>query len=119
MLRLVGKCETLATPTLRHMAICDVEDDLAAYVEHWLRSCWPDVVVRRSARFQDLDTRLLQLLVCGTEPASAVQIPTLWLGDVDRKANAFRLSRRLWTSATPITGRRLLSMVKSILATAC
>lgn len=117
MLRLVVARGDHANPARRlHVAFFGLDSDLAVYVEQLLRGRWSELVVHRIHHADELDVDAIELLVCGTEPDSAVSIPTLWLGDIERSCRPYRVSHRLWKSATPIYGKHLIQMVEGILS---
>ncbi|HVF34986.1 MAG TPA: hypothetical protein VND91_06650 [Candidatus Saccharimonadia bacterium] len=110
MLRLVHARAPNAKAPLRRVAISGLDDELAAYLERRLRARWPSLQVHRERDRAALEPSA-DLWICGTEPPEALQVPTLWLGELDRGAGVVRVGTRLWKCSTPITGRQLVRCV--------
>ena len=71
--------------------------------------------IRRIGALEDTTADPPQLCIRTREPPTLSAHPTLWLAELDRSSAAIRVSANLWRSATPLTGRRLVRIVESIL----
>ncbi len=116
MLRLVSNSDVRVASLLQRVTLCGIDHDLMSYIERRLRSRWPEVVVLRVACAENAAARPTDLCICGTEPLTSPQVPTLWLGDVDRNAGVYRMGEQLWKINTPISGRRLVRALEQIIA---
>jgi hypothetical protein len=115
MLRLVTARAKPMLPHVQRVAILQVEQDLANYIERPLRLCWPNVVVQHLEDWALLSLRPTDLCISGVEPPASLSMPTLWLGEVGRSAGHYRIGEQLWKISTPISSRGLLRAVTEML----
>jgi hypothetical protein len=114
MLRLVAARGGERVVEPRCVGLWGLDPELAAYVERRLRARWPQLQVERAADATGPGAPSADLWICGGEPPPELNVPILWLGEIDRAAGVVRLGARLWKCSTPITGRQLVRSVDEV-----
>jgi hypothetical protein len=114
VLRLIrfGDAEPSGPP--KQACLVGLDDELADYVARRLHEHWPSLQIQHAAELADARVAQAQFVVCGSEPANAPVLPTLWLSDVERRSHPFRVRGRLWKCATPISGQNLVRAIERI-----
>lgn len=112
MLRLVGGQRS--PPALQRVSIWGLDQELAGYVERRLHARWPQLIVQHVRDAASFDLSPADLWICGVAPPEGLNVPALWLGDVDRGNAVVRVGERLWKCSTPITGRQLERSIEAL-----
>jgi hypothetical protein len=91
-----------------------LDHELAAYLERRLRARWPRLRIEYAGADGAQEPPPADLWICGGEPPPELNVPILWLGEIDRAAGVVRVGARRWRCSTPITGRQLVRSVDEV-----
>ncbi len=102
--------------TPKNILICNLELELSVYLERSMQVRWPRLAIKRVASHTDvLRYEQIDLVLCACVPPIEIEVPVLWLGEIDRPHDVIKISDALWKIATPVTGTRVMRAIENML----